>query len=241
MPETFNSDHNLGDAQAPVSATPRLATQVATPLRSSGRLRPGLGVWLRDLIISLAISAFIIVFIYQPVKVEGTSMMPSLEDQERIFVNKFVYRLEAIEHGDIVVFRYPRDPSKSYIKRVIGVAGDRIRIDGGQVYVNDESLDEDYVPPAYTDARSYPETVVPANCYFVLGDHRSMSNDSRDFGPVNVQRWWNAGIEATSTARPCSATGRWIKWAGCGEQLERNLADRSTCSAAITTLVPENR
>jgi signal peptidase I len=124
-------------------------------------------------------------FIYQPVKVEGTSMMPSLEDQERIFVNKFVYRLEPISRGDIVVFRYPRDPSKSYIKRVIGAEGDRIRIDGGQVYVNNEALDEDYVPPAYADNRSYQETVVPPHCYFVLGDHRSMSNDSRDFGPVN--------------------------------------------------------
>jgi len=149
------------------------------------RLRTGFGVWVRDLIISLAISAFIIVFLYQPVKVEGTSMMPSLEDQERIFVNKFVYRLEPIERGDIVVFRYPRDPSKSYIKRVIGMAGDRIRIDGGQVYVNDEPLDEGYVPPAYTDARSFKEMAVPSHCYFVLGDHRSMSNDSRDFGPVD--------------------------------------------------------
>lgn len=148
-------------------------------------VRTGFAVWIRDLIISLAISAFIIVFLYQPVKVEGTSMMPSLEDQERIFVNKFVYRLEPIERGDIVVFRYPRDPSKSYIKRVIGVAGDRIRIDGGQVYVNGEPLDEDYVPPAYADSRSYPETVVPPDSYFVLGDHRSMSNDSRDFGSVN--------------------------------------------------------
>jgi len=149
------------------------------------RMRSAVGVWLRDLIISLAISAFIIVFIYQPVKVEGTSMMPSLEDQERIFVNKFVYRLEPIERGDVVVFRYPRDPSKSYIKRVIGVAGDRIRIAGGQLYVNGQAVGEDYVPPAYTDVRSYPETVVPPQCYFVLGDHRSMSNDSRDFGPVN--------------------------------------------------------
>jgi signal peptidase I len=149
------------------------------------KLRPVLGVWLRDLLLSLGISAFIIVFIYQPVKVEGTSMMPSLDDQERIFVNKFVYRLEAISRGDVVVFRYPRDPSKSYIKRVIGLEGDRIRIDGGQVYVNGDSLDEDYVPPAYADARSYPETVVPPHCYFVLGDHRSMSNDSRDFGPVD--------------------------------------------------------
>jgi signal peptidase I len=139
---------------------------------------------MRDLVISLAISAFIIVFLYQPVKVEGTSMMPSLEDQERIFVNKFVYRLEPIERGDIVVFRYPRDPSKSYIKRVIGVAGDRVRIDDGQVYVNGQPIEEDYVPPAYADDRSFAEVTVPPNSYFMLGDHRSMSNDSRDFGPV---------------------------------------------------------
>lgn len=166
-----------GQTPMPVSAEPI----IPAPVRPAS----GIGVWVRDLIISLAISAFIIIFLYQPVKVEGTSMMPSLEDQERIFVNKFVYRLEPIERGDIVVFRYPRDPSKSYIKRVIGMAGDRIRIDGGQVYVNNEALDEDYVPPAYTDSRSYPEIAVPENSYFVLGDHRSMSNDSRDFGPVN--------------------------------------------------------
>ena len=142
-------------------------------------------VWLRDLIISLTISAFIIIFLYQPVKVEGTSMMPSLDDQERIFVNKFVYRLEAIERGDIVVFRYPYDPSKSYIKRVIAMAGDHIRIDSGEVFVNNEAVDETYVPSEYADRRSYPDTIVPENCYFVLGDHRSMSDDSRRFGPVN--------------------------------------------------------
>src|ERR1700756_1628834 len=78
-----------------------------------------------DLIVALGIAAFVIVFLYQPVKVEGTSMMPSLDDQERIFINKFVYRIEPIQRGDIVVFRYPRDPAKSFIKRVIGVAGDR--------------------------------------------------------------------------------------------------------------------
>lgn len=111
-------------------------------------------------------------------------MMPSLDDQERIFVNKFVYRLESIQRGDIVVFRYPRDPSKSFIKRVIGLAGDRIRIEAGQVFVNGEPLQEDYVPRMYADERSYPESVVPENSYFVLGDHRTMSNDSRDFGPV---------------------------------------------------------
>ena len=180
----YNRDRmpQVGSDQNPATGLPASA---AGDGATTPRIRAGFGVWVRDLIISLAISAFIIIFLYQPVKVEGTSMMPSLEDQERIFVNKFVYRLEPIERGDIVVFRYPRDPSKSYIKRVIAMAGDHVRIDGGQVYVNDEALNEDYVPPAYTDARSYPDTVVPPDCYFVLGDHRSMSNDSRDFGPVN--------------------------------------------------------
>jgi signal peptidase I len=152
--------------------------------RPRSRTFPVLSVWLRDLIISLAISAFIIIFLYQPVKVEGTSMMPSLDDQERIFVNKFVYRIEPIERGDIIVFHYPRDPSKSFIKRVIAIAGDRVRIEAGQVFVNDQALDEEYVPHAFLDERSYPEIVVPADSYFVLGDHRTMSNDSRDFGPV---------------------------------------------------------
>src|SRR6266436_7946713 len=152
--------------------------------KAPARTLPVLAVWLRDLIISLAISAFIIIFLYQPVKVEGTSMMPSLDDQERIFVNKFVYRMEPIRRGDIVVFHYPRDPSKSFIKRVIGLAGDHIRIDAGQVFVNGEFLEEDYVPADYADQRSYPEFIVPANAYFLLGDHRTMSNDSRDFGAV---------------------------------------------------------
>src|ERR1700675_4972125 len=168
------------------SAVPPLPVAAPGVVADAGaRLRPALGVWVRDLIISLAISAFIIIFLYQPVKVEGTSMMPSLEDQERIFVNKFVYRLEPSERGDIVVFRYPRDPSKSYIKRVIGMAGERIRIRGGQVCGREAAPAEHQAPPAYTDSRSYPDTTVPENSFFVLGDHRSMSNDSRDFGPVN--------------------------------------------------------
>ena len=165
---------NVGSSQPPIRAA---AKESASHL-------PVVAVWARDLLVSLAISAFIIIFLYQPVKVEGTSMMPGLEDQERIFVNKFVYRWEPIQRGDIVVFRYPRDTSKSYIKRVIGVAGDRVRIENGQVYVNNEPLDEDYVPSEYADARSYAEITVPAHSYFVLGDHRTMSNDSRDFGPV---------------------------------------------------------
>jgi signal peptidase I len=174
----------------PVSADPAQSEPVpAAAVRPLSRSRavPLISVWLRDLLISLLISAFIIIFLYQPVKVEGTSMMPSLDDQERIFVNKFVYRIESIQRDDIVVFRYPRDPSKSFIKRVIGVSGDRIRIDSGQVYVNGEALHEDYVPHVYSDERSFAETIVPPNSYFVMGDHRSLSNDSRDFGPVSTR------------------------------------------------------
>src|SRR6266481_5901514 len=132
---------------------------------AGGRVANLFSVWMRDFAIALGIAAFFIVFLYQPVRVEGTSMMPSLDDQERIFINKFVYRLEPIQRGDIVVFRYPRDPSKSFIKRVIGLAGDRIRIEAGQVFVNGEPLEEDYVPRAYADERSYPEMVVPDNGY----------------------------------------------------------------------------
>jgi len=147
----------------------------------------GLGTlrnWVRDLFFALVFSFFIILFVYQPVKVEGGSMEPGLEDQERIVINKLVYRMESIERGDIVVFHYPRDTRKSFIKRVIGLPGDRIRIAYGHVFVNDQLIPESYVPSDFLDARSYPQTVVPENSYFVLGDHRCASNDSREFGPV---------------------------------------------------------
>jgi signal peptidase I len=166
--------------------SPQLTSDNPPPKPRSARSAATLfSAWVRDLVISLGISAFIIVFLYQPVKVEGTSMMPSLDDQERIFINKFVYRIEPIQRGDIVVFRYPRDPQKSFIKRVVGVAGDHVWINDGRVYLNGKLLVEDYVPRMYQDDRSYPEVVVPPDSYFVLGDHRSLSNDSRDFGPVD--------------------------------------------------------
>ncbi|HEY6351358.1 MAG TPA: signal peptidase I [Candidatus Angelobacter sp.] len=143
-----------------------------------------LNTWVRDLFLSLGISLFIILFVYQPVKVEGGSMEPGLQDQERIFINKLAYKLEDIQRGDIVVFRYPRDTRKSFIKRVIGLPGDRVRVFDGRVYLNGQLTSEPYVPEEYLDSRSYPEVKVPADSYYVLGDHRSMSNDSRDFGAV---------------------------------------------------------
>ncbi len=169
--------------EMPEQETTPVHTETAPPAPEPSSLRT-LRTWMRDLFFSVLVSFFIILFVYQPVKVEGGSMEPGLEDQERIFINKLVYRLESIERGDIVVFRYPRDTHKSFIKRVIGLPGDRIYISYGHVYVNSKQLLEPYVPSDYLDARSYPEMVVPNNAYFVLGDHRSMSNDSRDFGPV---------------------------------------------------------
>jgi len=135
--------------------------------------------------VSVVVSAFIIIFLYQPVRVEGTSMLPVLEDQDRLFINKIAYRVGSIEHGDVVVFLYPHDHSKSYIKRVVAVPGDDVRIDQGKVYVNGRQLKEPYVPLRYRDERSEQEMVVPPNNYFVMGDHRSISSDSRDFGPVD--------------------------------------------------------
>jgi len=145
-----------------------------------------LGNWLRDLTLSVVIALIVILFLYQPVKVEGTSMMPSLEDQERIFINKFVYRmgLGSVERGDTVVFWYPADPTKSYIKRVIGIPGDQVAIVDGVVFVNGSSLDEPYVPEEFRDTNSYAPKSVPKGHYYVLGDHRSSSNDSRNWGPV---------------------------------------------------------
>ena len=142
--------------------------------------------WVRDLAFSVLIAVVSIVFIYQPVKVEGTSMMPGLSDQERIFINKFTYRfgLGNIERGDTVVFEFPGDTSKSYIKRVIGLPGDRVRIERGQVYVNDRPLEEDYVEPDFRDDVSKPEVVVEPDEYYVLGDHRNSSSDSRVWGTV---------------------------------------------------------
>ena len=155
-----------------------------TAQHSNAREDGAISLWIRDLLISAAVSILIILFLYQPVRVEGTSMLPHLEDHDRLFINKFVYHITSIERGDVVVFHYPRDPQKSYIKRVIALPGDRLRIDHGQVWVNGKALTENYVPDAYRDTRSYAETIIPDDSYFVMGDHRSISSDSREFGVV---------------------------------------------------------
>ncbi|MBI1749816.1 MAG: signal peptidase I [Acidobacteria bacterium] len=143
--------------------------------------------WTRDLLIALGLAAVIIVFLYQPVKVEGTSMSPLLTDQERIFINKFVYRFEPIQRGDVVVFWYPLDRSKSFIKRVVALSGDTVEIRQGRVVVNGKEVDEPYVPAQFADRNSLAPARIPEGSFFVLGDHRNSSNDSRVFGAVPGQ------------------------------------------------------
>lgn len=187
------------EKQLATSSSPDTAAPASSPIVTSGltsasaaadrstpahSLRNEIRVWTRDLLIAIGLALVIIVFLYQPVKVEGTSMAPLLSDQERIFINKFVYRFEAIQRGDVVVFWYPLDRSKSFIKRVVGLPGETVEIRRGAVYVNEKIVPEPYVPPMYEDFSDFGPVRVPKDSYFVMGDHRISSNDSRVFGPV---------------------------------------------------------
>jgi signal peptidase I len=177
------------EESSPVSNPPVAApATVGGQQDSTAAHRPansgGIWLWIRDLLISGFASVLIITFLYQPVRVEGTSMLPRLEDRDRLFINKFVYHISAIERGDVVVFHYPRDPEKSYIKRVIALPGDRLEIDHGVVWLNGVRQSENYVPDEYRDRRSMAEIIVPDGRYFMMGDHRSISSDSREFGAV---------------------------------------------------------
>jgi signal peptidase I len=169
-------------------AVPQLGASQPVVLQGSQQKSFLIGTisWFRDLMLSVLIAVLVILFLYRPVKVEGTSMMPSLFDQERLFINQFTYKFKLgdIKRGDTVVFWYPEDTTKSYIKRVIGLPGDTVEVDDGYVVINGKKLDESYVRPEYRDDRSYAKHVVPPDEYFVLGDHRDSSNDSRAWGFV---------------------------------------------------------
>lgn len=176
-------DENEQQASAPVEGG-IVSAENSDSTGKVGGNRSVIHSWFRDMVVSVVVSAFIIMFLYQPVRVEGTSMLPMLEDQDRLFVNKLAYRVGDIHRGDVVVFLYPHDHTKSYIKRVIALPGDRLKIDRGQVFVNGKAVLEKYVPVRFEDSRSVPETVLSDRSYWVMGDHRSISSDSRDFGPV---------------------------------------------------------
>jgi signal peptidase I len=169
-------------------------TAPATPTPSS----PGRNavIWLRDLSVSVVIAIIVILFLYQPVKVEGTSMTPALVNDERIFINKFVYRfgISDIVRGDTIVFWAPEDATKSYIKRVIGVPGDVVEIVDGTVILNGKRQEEPYIRAEYRDRMSMTRRLIEAGHYFVLGDHRNSSNDSRSWGTVSREAIYGKAV-----------------------------------------------
>jgi signal peptidase I len=162
-----------------------LATDPPQPtLRSRTQLLRAVWELLHDLSIAVLFCFFLITFVAQAFRVQGTSMLPLLQDGERIIVNKIAYRLHGIERGDVVVFWYPKDPSVSFIKRVVGRPGDTVEIRRGALFVNGQQVPEGYVQSQFRDGESYDPVEVPRGFYYVLGDHRNSSNDSRSWGEV---------------------------------------------------------
>jgi len=175
-----------GEEAAAPAAT--LGTSAGEPAEAAARARRRFlrAAWefLHDLSVAVLFCFFLIAFVAQAFRVQGTSMEPLLHDGERIVVNKFVYRFHHIERGDVVVFWYPRDPSVSFIKRVVALPGDQVEIRSGQLFVNGQRVPETYLPAAFRDSDSFPPAEVRKGYYFVLGDHRRSSNDSRTWGEV---------------------------------------------------------
>jgi signal peptidase I len=154
--------------------------------------------WFKTLASAAVYATLIVTFGFQVARVEGLSMAPTLEDQDRLIVNKLAYRIGEPRRGDIVMLYYPVDPDKSFVKRVIAEEGDQVRIVDGRVFVNDVPMQDDFVAPEYRSHDDYGPSVVPEGFYFVMGDHRNNSSDSRHWGFVpkkyiigKVQlRWW---------------------------------------------------
>ena len=189
------------DAAAPAAA---LAFDPASDLRLTSpgvrlaQVKEELVAWVKTLVSAAVYAVLIVTFGFQVARVEGQSMAPTLEDQDRLIVNKLVYRIGEPRRGDIVMLYYPLNPEKSFVKRVIAEEADTVRIVDGRVYVNDIPLKDDYVPSEFRSHDDWGPQVIPEGYYFVMGDHRNNSSDSRHWGMVpkkyiigKVQlRWW---------------------------------------------------
>ncbi|MEO8258926.1 MAG: signal peptidase I [Acidobacteriota bacterium] len=184
-PATFGVE--MGDGGRPPGTSLQLA-----------QVKEELVAWVKTLLSAAVYAVLIVTFGFQVARVEGQSMAPTLEDQDRLIVNKAVYRISEPRRGDIVMLYYPLNPDKSFVKRVIAEEGDQVRIVDGRVYVNDVPVHDDYVPPQYRSHDEWGPQVIPEGYYFVMGDHRNNSSDSRTWGFVpkkyiigKVQlRWW---------------------------------------------------
>jgi signal peptidase I len=193
-----------GDAHAPPKPSPAGRPR---PARSSGsaartatltRIQEEIWAWVKTIASAAVYAILIVTFGFQVARVEGMSMAPTLEDQDRLIVNKLIYRITSPRKGDIVMLYYPVNPDKSFVKRVIAEEGDLVRIVDGRVFVNDVPLNDDYVPSEYRSHDDWGPQMIQEGYYFVMGDHRNNSSDSRHWGLVpkkyiigKVQvRWW---------------------------------------------------
>jgi len=153
---------------------------------------------LQTLVSAAVYATLIVTFGVQVARVDGLSMAPTLEDHDRLIVNKLVYELGDPRPGDIVMLYYPLNPDKMFVKRVIAREGDTVRIVDGRVYVNDVPLHDDYVPAEFRSHDDWGPQVIQQGYCFVMGDHRNNSSDSRHWGPVPKKyivgkvkvRWW---------------------------------------------------
>jgi signal peptidase I len=180
------------------AAAPADSLRLTSPGIRLAHVQEELLAWVKTLLSAAVYAILIVTFGFQVARVEGQSMAPTLEDQDRLIVNKLVYRIGEPRRGDIVMLYYPLNPDKSFVKRVIAEETDSVRIVDGRVYVNDVPLRDDYVPNEYRSHDDWGPQVIPEGYYFVMGDHRNNSSDSRHWGMVpkkyiigKVQvRWW---------------------------------------------------
>jgi signal peptidase I len=184
-------------AYAPASEQPA-GLSVERKRDLAARIGEELLAWFKTLASAAVYATLIVTFGFQVARVEGQSMAPTLADQDRLIVNKLAYQLHDPHIGDIVMLYYPIDPKKSFVKRVIAEEGDVVRIENGRVYRNEVPINDDYVLPEYRSHDNWGPQVIPDGYYFVMGDHRNNSSDSRHWGMVpkkyiigKVQlRWW---------------------------------------------------
>jgi signal peptidase I len=195
---TARAHDPVADDHAATQACPPPLDAAPEPVNRIGR---ELVSWLKTLASAGVYATLIVTFVFQVARVDGTSMAPTLHDDDRLVVNKLAYRFDDPQVGDIVMLLYPLDPDKSYVKRIVAQEGDTLQIRDGRVFRNGVALDDSIVPPAYRGHDDWGPQVIPEGAYFVMGDHRTHSSDSRQWGFVpkkyivgKVQlRWWPVG------------------------------------------------